>query len=241
MVVCLNKYYEEMKIELSGDFNAMLDTLPAEDVDNFKETQKLWINYRDAECAWEIGNETVQSLKRVKELYCLVRLTEQRQNVLRLAQSDLEAQHAYQGITPRWENVLNDIYGDVYWKANSRMKVDLDCNGRDENIILGMRSAASSPAKMPSFVIGLVESPATGKPSARIFDVPVNVASEHENDPQLCAQNIEIALRQNLSLGEECERSEVELKTKACGDYVIRWQDESFNLIPKNTSPETIR
>jgi uncharacterized protein YecT (DUF1311 family) len=241
MVVCLNKYYEEMKIELSGDFNSILNTLPAEDSDGFKETQKLWINYRDAECAWETGNETVQSLRRVKELYCLVRLTEQRQNVLRLAQSDLETQHAYQGITPRWENVLNDIYGDVYWKANSRMKADLDCNGRDENIILGMRSTANSADQTPSFVIGLVESPATGKPSARIFDVPVSAASEDENNPQLCAQNIEISVRQNLSLGEECERSEVEVKTKTCGNYVIRWQDESFNLIPEDTSPETIR
>lgn len=241
MVVCLNKYYEEMKLELSGHFDAVLSTLPADEADRLKGTQKLWINYRDAECAWETSNETVQSLKRVKELYCLVRMTEQRQNILRLAQSDLETQHAYQGITPRWENVLNDIYGDVYWKANSHMKVDLDCNGRDENIILGMRSATSGPDQTPSFVIGLVESPSTGKPSARIFDVPINASSADENNPQLCAQNIEISVRQNVELDQSCERSEVEVKTKSCGNFLIRWQDEAFHLIPEKHPSEAIR
>ena len=242
MVMCLNKYYEERRHELANEFDALLDVLPAENASDFKETQKLWVSYRDSECAWEMRNETVQSLKRVKELYCLLRLTEQRQDVLRLAQGDLEAQHAYQGITPRWENVLNDIYGDVYWKANSRMKADLDCNGRDENIIIGMRSAANSDDQTPSFVIGLVESPATGKPAARIFDIPVKVAEAGADmSAPICAQNIEISVQQNLSMGAECERSEVGVKTKACGNYVIRWQDEAFHLIPNDASLDSIR
>lgn len=242
LVVCLNKYYGEMKLRLASEFDAIVEALDSDDADDFKEIQKIWINYRDTECAWEMRNEAVQSLKRVKELYCLVRLTKQRQDILRLAQSDLEAQHVYLGITPRWENVLNDIYGDVYWKANSRMKADLDCNGREENIILGMRNTTNGNNHTPSFVIGLVESPATGKPSALIFDIPINAkTTEQEGNAQLCAQNIEISLRKNLALGENCERSEVEVRTQSCGNFVIRWQDGAFNLVPEGVASDSIR
>lgn len=240
LVVCLNRYYNEMKLELADDFETIIEDLDPVNADDLRKTQQIWINYRDAECTWETRNEAMQSLKRVKELYCLVRLTKQRQDILRLAQSDLEAQHAYQGITPRWENVLNDIYGDIYWKANSHIKADLNCNGREENLILGMRNVAGIQEKIPHFVIGLVESPAIGKPSARVFEVPLEGIKE-DIDPQICAQNIEIAVRQNLQPDEHCEPTEVEVKTKPCGNFVIRWQGGVFDFVTKNFVSDTIR
>lgn len=240
LVVCLNKYYGEMKLELANEFDSIVEGLDPDNADSFKKTQQAWIKYRDSECAWEMRNEAMQSLKRVKELYCQVRLTRQRQDILRLAQSDLEAQHNYQGITPRWENVLNDIYGDIYWKANSRIKADLNCNGREENLILGMRNSVDGNNTPPFFVIGLVESPAIGKPSPHVFDIPLEMINEDTN-PLMCAQNIQISLRQNLKPDERCERSEVEIQTKACGNFVIRWQDDAFNLVSDNATADTIR
>mgnify|MGYP001628075352 CR=1 FL=1 len=204
LVVCLNKYYGEIKLELANEFNSIVESLDPDNADAFKKTQQAWIKYRDSECAWEMRNEAMQSLKRVKE------------------------------------NVLNDIYGDIYWKANSRIKADLNCNGREENLILGMRNSADGNNTPPFFVIGLVESPAIGKPSPHVFDIPLEMINEDAN-PLICAQNIQISLRQNLKPDERCERSEVEIQTKACGNFVIRWQDDAFNLVSDNTTADTIR
>ncbi len=231
LVGCLNTYYEKKKLELAVAFDEILLSLSDDDADLFKETQQKWVSYRDTECEWEAHSEEKESLKRVKELYCLVRLSEKRQQILHLSRSDLESQNVYQGITPRWENVLNDSYGDIYWKANSRIKGDFNCDGQEENFILGIKNDTSN-RKAGFFVVGLIENPSIGQPSARIFDLPLTRKPDETNsEERVCNDIAQIVLQQSLT-EDTCEPSRVVVVTESCGEFALIYGQDGFDFLP---------
>ena len=126
LVKCLSNYYDQAKDDLSQSFKTKLQKTEGQSANDLRDAQKAWIAYRDAECDWESNNAETESLRRVKELYCLARLTEERSRILDISLAEISQQQIHHGITPRWENVLSQEYSDVFWRKAEHVKSDIN-------------------------------------------------------------------------------------------------------------------
>ncbi len=235
LVGCLNKYYEQVKIRLGNNYDIMLKTIPQEKTPLFRNAQQSWITYRDDQCALESSIEAAESLKRIQELHCLIRVSEQRETILDLALGDVEAQNVAQGITPRWENVLHAANEAIYWRSSKYIKADMNCDGRAENIVTGLITAADQDKSILStqYVIGLVESSPTGRPTAHIFEISGSVDDAAQN----CSSMIELRIKEpTLGAAESnqtCMPIGVEVIRQGCMSYDLVWSDNRFSLQPQ--------
>lgn len=224
LVKCLDKYYDQTKISMASTFQQKLDSVGKANGQKLRDAQKAWITYRDSQCEWEAENVKAESLRRVTQLYCLVRITEVRDNVLAVALEDLQEKQKYHGVTPRWENVLAEDFKDVFWRKNANIQSDINCNGRQENTVVGVRLGKN---KTPQYVIGFVEGSSTGRPNAVLFDLPVNEVVAEDEPAKQCGDAIQIEFTPH-NPKEECRPSEVNIENGDCASQAIQWDGNKF-------------
>ena len=201
---CVNKHHTAAQTQLNKVYETLIASLEGESVEKLRELQAKWISYRDDECSWEASRVETDSLVKIYELSCEARMTEDRANLLEAAYSneDREQQSELSGF-PRWMNALTSDYPDVFWRFGERKRIDLNCNGDDEVVMVG---AAISRVKVLEasadtmeqdeqgrtphgldVVVAITESSRTGRPKSQLFRLPI---SQTLDGPSLCSDNV---------------------------------------------------
>lgn len=209
---------------------------------SLRETQNNWIIYRDQECAWEIGSEATESLKRIKELSCLTKLTNQRADVLSLSLNEEDRSEAAQEQTtptPRWLNTLVADHPMVFWKYQDHIRADLDCDGEVEEIMSGLSAAyrevrtEDADRYAVTSVVSITNNPATGRPKSELFQFAV---TPEQSDDGLCRSDIELSVQTSEKQDEQCQAI-LNINDGACKQRSIRWNGEAYELLSLPVEP----
>lgn len=223
LVACLSKYNEKAKENLTNSFQAAFTTLDAEDGAYLKKTQQSWIDYRNNECGWEVRKEATESLKRVRELHCLIRMTTNRQATIDAYSQELHEQNRAQGVKPRWENVLYADNANIFWRAGKANVSDLNCDGQLENTLLGINNNNNQQ----EYVIAFVENTRTGKPSPLLMNLPQTMTDEVSGEIITCGPDV-LILSPELVSGEACQLGVLNIKNGVCGMYEVTNTEKGF-------------
>lgn len=254
---CLKRHLDSAQKRLNKVYQELGSKLEAEKLTELKELQSAWLNYRDAECMWESQNSVTPSLKRVNELSCMARVTDDRADLLTVIYGDGTggvSQREY-GSFPRWMNVLAKDYPDIYWHYGGRTDTDLNCDGENEYVMRGVRvlalkmdktktedtEAAAQPVNLVyenKAVIAVAQNPPTGRPTAKIFEFPIQMEGDNQ---AVCSENISFQFGEKSApkpvTGEEGEqpqeqvcRSYLQLNDKGCTPKIISWTGKEFAL-----------
>ena len=242
MVSCLSKQYETIGEELNTVFSEIQALQSEKNMEAFRQAQSDWVAYRDHECAWEKTQAENESLTRVEELTCLVQLTEQRQYTLSQfseAMTEEKTPDEYLAV-PRWLNVILSDHADMYWRYDSQISADLNCNGEDEELLLGRVLEETPDGYAGKSAVVVATSPAAGKPETTLF----HLEQESENDGA-CEEPVKMKFIQNENKREDeenhrdedsaeseetqCWRS-VEIFAQNCATRSLHWDGNAFVL-----------
>lgn len=239
---CLQRHLDASKKRLNRVYQELNKTVEGDALEKLKELQVSWLAYRDAECSWEASLSENPSLKRVNELSCLARVTDDRADILSVALQDekasddqSETQREY-GAFPRWMNVVAKQAPKVTWNYKDRTRFDLDCDGDDEFVMTGLSYKASEDPVLHTVMyhVALSENPPVGKPTVRMFDF--DVIAENQDGEDICS----VSPNMSFTAGEQNQDSDNEvdvscsarltLKSKNCQDQVIYWSGTEYAL-----------
>lgn len=249
---CLKRHLKSAQNRLNKIYQKLGDGLEGEKLGELKALQKSWLEYRDAECMWEAERSANPSLKRVNELSCMARVTEDRADILMVAYADGDEENSRReyGAFPRWMNVLTKDNPDVYWNYGHRPSYDLDCDGEEEHVMTGVMTDVQKKEKdedetAQSFtktaVVAVVQDPLTGRPAANIFKFPV---MHEESDNTVCHDDITVSFNQKPEKKKEDEtmpdmcRAYLSIKGKGCEAKTVIWSGKSFVLEVKEEPDE---
>lgn len=258
---CLKRHLDSAQSRLNKVYKKLTNELEGDNLASLKDLQATWLRYRDAECMWEADRSATPSLKRINELSCMARITDDRVDLLTIALSD----HSDEGVQreygsfPRWMNVVAKDNPRVFWDYGKRTSYDLDCDGDDEYIMQGltMKSVKVSDEEADedenpavtfeqNIVLAIVQNPPTGRPKAQTFSFPVR---EAESSESLCSGDVSIDFGEHPEpetpeSDDEDESAEptcrafVKINDKGCAPKMISWASKSFALEIEETPEE---
>ncbi len=243
---CLKKHLDTAQNRLNRIYKLLDDALEGERKEELAALQKTWLEYRDAECMWEAENSENSSLKRINELSCMARVTDDRADILTVVHEDkiqLDTVREY-GSFPRWMNVVAKENPRVYWDYGSRKGFDLDCDGEDEYLMSGITTqpapfdkneeAEEEVSDVKNFNnvlnISITQNPAVGKPTTKIFKFPIQ---QEDSAETICSQYFEQKFNEGDVLSEEiteCQAS-LEIQSEKCMPKIIQWDGKDFALV----------
>lgn len=234
---CLTRHLKEAQSRLNKIYEKLSATLNPEELVDLKDLQKTWLTYRDAECMWESDRTKESVLKRVNELSCMARVTEDRADLLTVAYGDIvnpDVQRQF-GNFPRWMNAVAKDYPNVYWKYGTRTKADLNCDNRAEHVMVGM----SLDDVSPSTKVIVVENPLIGKPKGTLFSLnPIVENMDGKDDSEdlmtktiICNKGLDVRLNEGVLDDETktCGQSLV-FTSKECVPLEIKWAGKGFEV-----------
>lgn len=224
---CLTRHLKNAQTRLNTVYEKINSSLDQDKKIELQDLQKNWLTYRDAECMWEAGRTEDKILKRVNEMACMARVTENRIDLLTIAQEEganTNVQREY-GDMPRWMNLLAKENPNTYWDYGSRIQGDINCDGQEEHIMVGTTSGLGNSQTK----IAIVENPPIGKPKATI------IIYSHKDDAALsCLQNIKTNIVEDSSIGTEegikeavCRQSLI-INSKNCETKTVNWAGKGF-------------
>lgn len=239
---CLKRHLDSAQKRLNKVYKELGGKLDADKLTELKELQSTWLNYRDAECMWESENSVTPSLKRVNELSCMARLTDDRADLLTVIYgdgTDSVSQREY-GSFPRWMNALAKDHSDIYWHYGGRTNMDLNCDGEDEYVMRGVRVSAlkmdksktdpkpdadgkeveAAPVNLiyeAKTVIAVTQSPPTGRPNAKIFEFPVQA---EDSADAACSENISFQFGEKPEVAAAAPEEGEVPQEQACRAYL---------------------
>lgn len=247
---CLKRHLDSAQKRLKTIYDTLNAGMDDEKKQELSELQKSWLAYRDAECMWEAQNADTASLKRINELSCMARVTDDRADILTIVHEDkiqLDTVREY-GSFPRWMNVVAKENTDVFWNYGKRTGIDLDCDGEDEYLMSGIQSEmievkATEDVEKTEYnifknhvVLALAQNTSVGKPTAQIFKFLVN---EEGGEDAVCSQNLTL----NYNAGEKSEdevcQARLEIKAGKCDPKNIIWTGEKFEIEKIEAPAET--
>ena len=223
---CLKRHLDSAQRRLNIVYQKLNGSLEGEKQEELKELQQSWLQYRDAECMWEGAQPQTPALKRIHELSCMARVTEDRLNILSVVLGDAENPDDMReyGAFPRWMNVLAKDHPDIYWDYGIRHAYDLNCDGDDEFIMEGVQIARQKGVVTPKQenkktakageepqmsndpvtfaskkMIAIVENPALGRPKAQVIALPV---LQNQTEDALCNARVGLVMRGGLEAVE---------------------------------------
>jgi uncharacterized protein YecT (DUF1311 family) len=251
---CLKRHLTNAQKRLNKIYNQLSAKLETEKKAELQELQQNWLAYRDAECMWESENSVTPSTKRLNELSCMTRLTEDRADILSVAYSDSEDinQRRQYGSFPRWMNALAKDYPEILWDYGTRTSMDLNCDEEEEALMIGViteniehlqsEKATDSPEKTEAtpqprhyskeMILAVVENPPIGRPDPLILRFPVQTP---EDDESICDDSLSLKLnraspkRKSLKEGEAAPE---EPQEKSC--------DASLMVSARGCQPKTV-
>lgn len=231
--VCLTRHLKSAQDRLNKIYVKLGDSLEAERLAELKALQKTWLTYRDAECMWEASSPEDISLRRVNELSCMARVTEDRVDLLTIAYGDVTHPDTQRqlGSFPSWMNSVAKQYPNIYWNYGARLKGDLNCDGQDEHIMTGLQLKG----EYPDIHLTVVETPAVGKAKPTLFTFPVKGEEEPAVEQGICSINVKVEIKENnLPQDSEVEdkvcQTALILTSKGCAPKVINWTGKAFNV-----------
>lgn len=209
---CLKRHLDSAQKRLNKVYQELGSALEGEKLGELKELQSTWLNYRDAECMWESERSVTPSLKRINELSCMARVTDDRADLLTVIYGDGTdgvSQREY-GSFPRWMNALAKDHSDIYWHYGGRTDSDLNCDGENEYVMRGVRMSALKMDKAKTdradgeedagagdqpvnliyesnMVLAIAQNPPTGRPTAKIIEFPVQTGGTGHT---VCSDNV---------------------------------------------------
>lgn len=179
---CLTHNKEKADEALNHVFKTLSTKKSGEALKDIEDLQKLWIEYRDQECAAEVEALSSEALKRIEGLKCQTRLTRERIAAIQKtvvsetgSPSLGEPPNAQQ---PRWINALAEQYQDVYWQYGGTNSDDLDCDGEKEFVLSGL--VFNQEASDYETVLAISENPPTGKPQNTLLNMIAGAATLSE-------------------------------------------------------------
>lgn len=249
---CLKRHLDNAQSRLNKVYKKLTRELEGESLESLKELQNTWLRYRDAECMWEADRSATASLKRINELSCMARITDDRVDLLTIALSDNSdegVQREY-GSFPRWMNVVAKDNPDIFWNYGKRTSSDLDCDGDEEFIMQGltMKSVKSTSDEEDTednpavnfeqnIVFAIAQNPSTGRPTAQIFNFPVRT---QESTESLCSSDVSIDFgehpepekveNESEEVVEPACRTYVKINDRGCEPKIISWGGKNFAL-----------
>lgn len=242
---CLQRHLDTAQNRLNGIYQGLNKVVEGEALTALKELQANWLTYRDAECMWEASLSENPSLKRMNELSCLARITEDRADILSVALNDernagdaIETQREY-GSFPRWMNVIAKQEPKAYWDYKDRTRFDLDCDGDDEYVMTGVsiKETGNSGLYSALYHVAVAENPPIGTPVATVFDFSIG---DVEAESNICtatpilryiAEDQEAADTEGVSEeNHEACTARFTLKSKNCAEQVIYWSGKEYTL-----------
>lgn len=259
---CLKHHLDSAQKKLSRVYKKLADKLEGDSLEELKELQKTWLTYRDAECMWEMDRSIAPSLKRVNEMACMIRVTENRLDLLTIALSDnsKNGEPREYGSFPRWMNVVAKDHPDIFWNYGKRSSFDLDCDDEDEFIMQGFttkkqqsttkqqndKEGEETPSSLSfekNLVLAVVQNPPIGRPTAKIFSFPVQ---DGEGDETVCSDAVTIGydykakekLVHEAAEGKESPamacNAYLKINNKGCSPKIISWTGKEFALEAKD-------
>ncbi|MEM6781761.1 MAG: lysozyme inhibitor LprI family protein [Pseudomonadota bacterium] len=252
---CVNKHHASAQERLNTAYEKVTAELEEEDLNILRDIQAQWIAYRDAECAWESSRVETEGLMKIYELSCEARMTEDRAALLEATydNEDQDNQSELSGF-PRWMNALTEDHPDVFWRFGERERLDLNCDGNEDVVMLG--AAVSRVQKLEvsetemqedeqgrtphamDVVVSITENPPTGRPTSQLFRLPI---TETLDGPSLCSEKVSLAVitKENeeaeLAEGEEVEEvltcnQHIEIQAKQCDPVTLSWSGKDYVL-----------
>ena len=230
---CLKKHLQSAQKRLNAIYKRLGEKLDPEKQEEMKELQKSWLAYRDGECMWESENSVTPSMKRLNELSCMARVTEDRADILDVVYAEGQQEGGlkeYSGF-PRWMNVVAKDHPDVFWNYGKRTAYDLNCDGEEEQIMQGVlteltkitgegETEGNQKLFSTQAVLAVVQNQTIGRPTATILEFPV------EKEPQtnaVCTDKMSLHFKQNPAKEKTDEQEEpmecgayIEINTKGC-------------------------
>jgi len=238
---CLKKHLDAAQQRLNKIYNNLETKLESDEKkQELKALQTLWLEYRDAECAWESEQTETASLKRINELSCMARVTDDRADLLTVIvmDDDLDGAVREYGSFTRWMNVLAKDYPLVYWDYGKRFAEDLNCDNEPEQIMSGLKIKEDADRVSQEVIIAVMQYPATGRPKPTIFRF--NVSNESPED-SVCQRQISLKKGENeKEEGDETCTTFLEIKHGSCESRKINWDGKSFELEPLPVPDEEI-
>ncbi len=169
---------------LNATFTSVLKKQSGETLEQIKNVQSRWLEYRDQQCGLEAEQIEDGSLRRIQELRCLTRVSDERTVALN---SFNVVEHVRAGeiaAQPRWMNALAVDNANVFWRYGAVSEVDLDCDGHNEFMLIGLRVDDKTGAARS--VVSVSANPKTGRPLSTVLDLPIsNIDKAAEDETAL--------------------------------------------------------
>lgn len=254
---CVNKHYTSAQDRLNAAYEAVTAELEEDDLNILRDIQAQWVAYRDAECAWESSRVETEGLMKIYELSCETRMTEDRIALLEATydKKDQSNQTELSGF-PRWMNALTEDYPDVFWRFGERERLDLNCDGNEDVVMLGaavsrVQTLEVAETEMESdeqgrtphaldVVVSITENPPTGRPKSQLFRLPI---TETLDGPSLCSDKVSLAIiiQEQETIEEAAEPDEkmvcnqhIEIQAKQCEPVTLSWSGKDYMLNAHN-------
>lgn len=176
---CVSEKYEAAREALNAGFDELVKGQEEQAVIALRASQQAWNVFKQAQCDWEASHADIESLRRMRELECLIRMTGERQAFLTglIPEEGESISDEIEDLplveTPRWLNALSAANKNFYWKYDDHTDIDLNCDGYVEHVLVGVNAIFDlSP------IIAVSEDHATGRPENYIFKMGPDYISE---------------------------------------------------------------
>ncbi len=200
---CLKNKLEDAQERLKEAYKTLDNKFDdKEKSDELKELQTSWLKYRDDECMWEANQASTPGLKGINELSCMVRVSEDRADLLEITYMDIDPDvtRQYADIS-RWQNILTNDYQDTVWDFDSAASFDLQCGDTEEIIAQGHKFVQTEENKnlyQKNKILAVIVNPAIGRPDITTFDFKISEAEENKDDVNiLCNEKIKLSFVEN--------------------------------------------
>ncbi len=238
-ISCLKKQLQSNQNDLNIIYDEYVEKLELESLGEFKDLQKTWLNYRDAECMWEAQQPVETPLKLAQELSCMNELTQDRIDVLNSVYEKKKVNNKIiePGSLPRWMNVIAKEKPDIFWNYGVRLSNDLNCDDTKEFIMQGVQTLAVERDEKELFskhtIIAIAENPMVGKPKITYF----KALDDSGLGNCSALYDVDVVTEEKIKAGA-C-KTRIDLTAKDCQTQTILWNGKSFQLDVKEL--ETIK
>lgn len=237
LTACLAEKYEEAQQALNDVYKTAIEASETpEQLALLKEAQKLWVMYRNAQCEHEPEGQ-VESERRVRNLTCMMALTDRRTSYLTTGHHHTPGE-AF-AVQTRWLNALAEDYPDIFWQYGTQITGDINCDGRQDKILAGMKRVAApeigpdqvKESSKVNAVMAVIDSLGAGRPVARLIELnaPHNESCGFIRRINYKAVKKESQIQESLPGDARCS-ARVEVDLKGCGIAILRAEDTSYRL-----------
>jgi uncharacterized protein YecT (DUF1311 family) len=253
---CLKRHLDSAQKRLNEIYDQLDKSLSEEKRTELKELQQTWLRYRDSECMWESTQTETAPLKRINEISCMARLTDDRADILTVVYDDTSTVGGRKefGSFPRWMNVVSTDHPQVAWQYGQRESFDLNCDSENDEVITGYFTKAVESEEVlensyftKNIALAIVKNPVTGRPQSQLLTFEVN---QEKAPNHICNDHISIAVAEEKSSAED-DDTEEKTKEKACNVYLkveakgcepkkIYWTGKSYEIAIEDAAEDDV-